>query len=198
MPNCSPFCLWRRCVTFGDSDPFFFDELLPSTAFKGEELPKRKDMPMFCQYYLSPIGLFRILSDGTAILRAELVPQREERENRNELTSSMAAWLQSYFEGSKSPCPLPLAPRGTAFQRRVWAALQEIPYGSTVSYGRLAEHIEGKGAARAVGGAVGKNPILIAIPCHRVVSQGGLGGFSALGGVTTKQKLMQIEGILPQ
>src|SRR5680860_1906303 len=83
---------------------------------------------------------------------------------------------------------LPLAPRGSEFQQRVWAALQEIPYGRTESYGELAERIGSPGGARAVGLANGKNPIGIIIPCHRVVgADGSLTGYG--GGLDRKQLL---------
>ena len=100
-------------------------------------------------------------------------------------------WLEAYFAGER-PCPneLPLAPRGTAFQRRVWQALLDIPYGRTVTYGDLARQLGS--SARAVGGAVGKNPISILIPCHRVVGSGGsLTGYS--GGLDNKRFLLALE-----
>ena len=83
---------------------------------------------------------------------------------------------------------------GTAFQTSVWSALQEVPYGQAVSYGDLAEQIGKPKAARAIGGAVGKNPIPIIIPCHRVLAAGGkLGGFT--GGTDIKKWFLAIEGI---
>ena len=100
--------------------------------------------------------------------------------------------LHEYFAGRRSAFDLPLAPAGTAFQRTVWRALQEIPYGATISYGELARRVGNPKASRAVGSANGKNPLPIVIPCHRVIaSDGGLGGFG--GGLPTKQGLLDLE-----
>ena len=100
--------------------------------------------------------------------------------------------LDAYFEGERTRFDLPLAPVGSEFQQRVWAALQEIPYGQTESYGEVAERIGSPGAARAVGLANGKNPISILIPCHRVVgANGSLTGYG--GGLDRKRQLLDLE-----
>ena len=100
--------------------------------------------------------------------------------------------LEAYFAGELTTFDLPLAPRGSGFQQRVWAALQEIPYGRTESYGELAERIGSPGGARAVGLANGKNPIGIVIPCHRVVgTNGNLTGYG--GGLNRKRRLLDLE-----
>ncbi len=100
--------------------------------------------------------------------------------------------LDAYFEGERTTFDLPLAPVGSEFQQRVWAALQEIPYGQTESYGEVAERIGSPGAARAVGLANGKNPIGILIPCHRVVgANGSLTGYG--GGLDRKRQLLDLE-----
>ena len=100
--------------------------------------------------------------------------------------------LDAYFAGELTRFDLPLAPLGSDFQQRVWAALREIPYGRTESYGELAERIGSPGAARAVGLSNGKNPIGIVIPCHRVVgSNGSLTGYG--GGLDRKRQLLDLE-----
>ncbi|MEU5880927.1 methylated-DNA--[protein]-cysteine S-methyltransferase [Spirillospora sp. NPDC047279] len=100
--------------------------------------------------------------------------------------------LTAYFAGELTTFEVPLAMRGTPFQQTVWAALQEIPYGETISYGRLAERIGNPAASRAVGLANGKNPISIIVPCHRVVgSTGSLTGYG--GGVERKRRLLDFE-----
>jgi methylated-DNA-[protein]-cysteine S-methyltransferase len=100
--------------------------------------------------------------------------------------------LAAYFDGELAAFDLPLDLRGTAFQQRVWAALQEIPYGATVSYGELATTIGQPTAVRAVGLANGRNPISIVVPCHRVVgSTGSLTGYG--GGVERKRALLDLE-----
>lgn len=105
--------------------------------------------------------------------------------------------LQAYFNGRLQRFDLPLAPAGTAFQMKVWQTLRSIPYGETWSYGQLARRIRKPTASRAVGAANGQNPIPVIIPCHRVIgANGSLTGFG--GGLPIKQKLLALEGSLPQ
>lgn len=100
--------------------------------------------------------------------------------------------LDEYFAGSRATFDLPLAPAGTPFQRRVWEALTRIPWGTTVTYGELAVRAGHRGAARAVGAAVGRNPISIVVPCHRVVgADGTLTGYA--GGIDRKATLLALE-----
>ena len=101
--------------------------------------------------------------------------------------------LDSYFKGKKVSFDLDIDPEGTEFELKVWHALSRIPYGETRSYGDVAGELGIKGGARAVGGACGKNPLPIIVPCHRVVGALGLGGYSA-GGVGTKEILLRLEG----
>lgn len=105
---------------------------------------------------------------------------------------TVIAQLRAYFEGTLTTFDVPLAPRGTPFQRAVWDALREIPYGRTMSYGQLAERLGRPTAARAVGLANGRNPISIIVPCHRVVgSTGDLTGYG--GGLDRKRHLLALE-----
>jgi methylated-DNA-[protein]-cysteine S-methyltransferase len=100
--------------------------------------------------------------------------------------------LEAYFAGERTEFDLPLHLEGTDFQRRVWAALREVPYGTTWSYGQLAAHVGSPGASRAVGLANGRNPIAIIVPCHRVVgADGRLTGYG--GGLERKQALLDLE-----
>ena len=96
-----------------------------------------------------------------------------------------ASWLDGYFAGeAPSPAAVPLAPAGTDFQKRVWEAMDAIPYGATRTYGHLAVTLRGAGipaSAQAVGGAVGRNPLLLIRPCRRVVAASGPGGYAAGG-----------------
>jgi len=101
--------------------------------------------------------------------------------------------LEEYFDHRRTVFDLPLAPRGTPFQERVWSALRDIPYGTTASYSALARRIGAADSARAVGAANGKNPIPIIVPCHRVVgTHGALTGFG--GGIERKRWLLAHEG----
>ena len=114
--------------------------------------------------------------------------------NGSPLLDEAARQLAAYFDGKLRDFDLPLSPAGTAFEGRVWDAMQTIPYGETRTYGDLA-HATDSGP-RAVGRACGKNPIPIVIPCHRVLAHGGLGGYSGDGGLATKQRLLALEGTL--
>jgi methylated-DNA-[protein]-cysteine S-methyltransferase len=106
--------------------------------------------------------------------------------------ADVRAQLDEYFAGTRRTFDLPLHPAGTPFQQRVWAALREIPYGETTSYGATALAIDAPGAARAVGLANGQNPISIIVPCHRVVgANGSLTGYG--GGLPAKQWLLSHE-----
>ena len=102
--------------------------------------------------------------------------------------------LSEYFDGSRKTFQLPLAMEGSIFQKTVWQALANIPYGTTITYKELAQKIGNVNAARAVGNANGQNPLCIVIPCHRVVKGNGkLGGYSAGNGTDTKRRLIEME-----
>ena len=108
------------------------------------------------------------------------------------LLRQAAAELREYFEGERKIFTIPLAPKGTPFQQRVWAALREIPYGATRSYKELAIAVGNEKACRAVGMANNRNPLPIFIPCHRVVgSDGKLVGYA--GGLDVKKHLLELE-----
>jgi methylated-DNA-[protein]-cysteine S-methyltransferase len=112
------------------------------------------------------------------------------------LLSAAESQLLDYLAGERTAFDLPLAPRGTDFQRAVWDRLREIPRGATTTYGALARDVGRPRAAQAVGAAVGSNPISIVVPCHRVVgASGALTGYA--GGMETKQALLVLEGALP-
>lgn len=146
----------------------------------------------------SPIGPIRLLArDGVlSALHLEVTryPPPPESFGRADPAgfTAVAEQLDAYFAGDLTEFDLPLAPAGTPFQHQVWAALRQIPYGTTESYGALAKRIGSPGAARAVGLANGSNPISIVVPCHRVIgSNGSLTGYG--GGVERKQFLLDLE-----
>ncbi|GFZ29508.1 methylated-DNA--protein-cysteine methyltransferase [Clostridium zeae] len=143
----------------------------------------------------SEIGVLLIEDDGTAITKICFA-----KENGNTITDEVqsplfkraVAQLQDYFNGKTFVFDLPLNPKGTAFQKQVWKTLNEIPYGETKSYGEIAKIIKNEKAARAIGMANNKNPIMIIIPCHRVIgSNGSLVGYA--GGIDVKRKLLDME-----
>ena len=110
----------------------------------------------------------------------------------NALCEDAAQQICAYLAGTRRAFELPLAPHGTAFQRAVWDALLKLPYGATTDYGTLAAALGRPMAARAVGAAVGKNPLWLIVPCHRVVGRdGALTGYA--GGLARKRALLELE-----
>ena len=146
---------------------------------------------MFHASYDSPLGPLALASDGTALTGLSFGPSQAAPAELPIFRETFS-WLDAYFSGrDPSPTP-PLDPAGTAFQKRVWAELEKIPYGKTVSYGSVAR-AAGCGSPRAVGQAVHVNPVAILIPCHRVVgADGSLTGFA--GGLDVKRRLLTLEG----
>lgn len=146
----------------------------------------------------SPVGPLTLVAAGGALVGLYMTEQRHRPAEEafgapdpGPFTEA-AAQLRDYFAGERTGFDLPLAPEGTPFQRVVWDALLEIPYGETVSYGQLADRIGRPTASRAVGMANGRNPIGIIVPCHRVVgASGGLTGYG--GGLDRKQRLLALE-----
>lgn len=149
----------------------------------------------------SPIGTLLLCSDGEHLtglfLPTEHAPQPQAGywlRDRQRFTRTREQ-LQAYFAGELKLFDLPLAPQGSAFQRRVWAELDRIPYGVTFSYGEIARRIGNPKASRAVGLANGRNPISIITPCHRVIgANGSLTGYG--GGIERKRWLLRHEGVL--
>ncbi|WP_314404826.1 methylated-DNA--[protein]-cysteine S-methyltransferase [uncultured Granulicatella sp.] len=153
----------------------------------------------------TPLGEVRLRSDGKSLIGLWFVGQVNDAKEHSDIEikddlpifGQVETWLESYFSGNQTPIIFPLQPKGTMFQERVWKILQEIPYGETMTYGDIAQRIaKEKGvatySAQAVGQAVGKNPISILIPCHRVLGKNGaLTGYA--GGVHRKEQLLRIE-----
>ena len=150
----------------------------------------------------TPIGRLIVASDGSAIAGVWMANANpddehwEEHRGMDALLTEARDQLTAYFDGRLRTFTMPLAPNGTEFQRRVWSALTEIPYGVTISYAELARRVKNTAAVRAVGAANGRNPIPIIVPCHRVIgSDGSLTGFG--GGLDRKRWLLQHENSLP-
>jgi len=147
----------------------------------------------------SPIGPLTIVATNGALVAVLMdghhrspVPESAWGERVDDALPDATLQLGEYFAGKRQAFDLPLAPSGTEFQRRVWAALAEIPYGETRSYGQIATAIGRPGASRAVGMANGRNPVSIVVPCHRVVgASGSLTGYA--GGPERKQFLLDLE-----
>ena len=159
---------------------------------------------VFFRLYDSPVGPLLLAASDAGVHAIEFHAQRHPvprqpnwQAGDHPLLDAIATQLDGYFDGSRDGFDLPLAPRGTEFQRNVWHALATIPYGETVSYAQLASRIGKPAATRAVGAANGRNPIPIVLPCHRVIgADGSLTGFG--GGLPTKRFLLELEGALPR
>lgn len=151
------------------------------------------------QYFIAPFGKLMLLEKNGAIAALQTASHEEPSvpEEETPLLLEAKKQLEEYFQRQRKAFDLPLSPEGTAFQRRVWDALLTIPYGVTWSYLQLARAVGNPKACRAVGGANGKNPIMIIIPCHRVIAaDGGLGGYS--GGLHIKTALLELEQSSPK
>ena len=141
--------------------------------------------------FTTPIGKITLAEDKGYIVECRLGETQETKEP-SPLLKKAKRQLEEYFEGQRKIFNLPLSPQGTLFQQKVWQALQKIPYGETASYKDIALAINHPQAYRAVGMANNKNPIMIIIPCHRVIGcNGKLIGFA--GGLNIKQKLLDLE-----
>lgn len=158
----------------------------------------------FLTQYRSPLGTYILGSSKMGVVcvktedRSKAYLSRWEREGiaikeRGEHNVRLVSQLDAYFAGKLREFKIPLDLRGTSFQRRVWDLLCDIPWGETRSYGQIAKALGRPKAARAVGRAVGTNPVSIVVPCHRVIgSDGTLTGYG--GGLDRKEALLKLEG----
>lgn len=150
--------------------------------------------------YSSPIGEITLAVDNGALIGLWFKGQKfdcaglydaPECEGDAPMLKKAELWLDEYFSGRIPEAELKVSPRGTEFQKKVWQALTEIPYGQTASYGSIAKDINCR-SARAVGSAVGRNPVSIIIPCHRVIgTDGSVTGYA--GGIERKIYLLELE-----
>ena len=162
-------------------------------------MEERQTMALCCKFS-SPLGEILIASRGEEITGLWFTGQKYDRAGLGDVVSAepenspvlsaALCWLEEYFRGEEPKIEITLNPEGTAFQKRVWRELLTIPYGETLSYGALAKRLGS--SPRAVGAAVGRNPISLLIPCHRVLgSDGSLTGYA--GGVERKKFLLEQE-----
>jgi methylated-DNA-[protein]-cysteine S-methyltransferase len=137
------------------------------------------------------VGL-RLPDPGASVARGR---RSDDRATLSTFLAEVARQIDEYLAGERTTFDVPIDLRGTEFQQQVWAALGEIPYGTTATYGAVADRIGRPGAARAVGLANNRNPIAIIVPCHRVIGAGGkLVGYG--GGIELKTRLLVLEGSL--
>jgi AraC family transcriptional regulator of adaptative response/methylated-DNA-[protein]-cysteine methyltransferase len=147
-------------------------------------------------FFQTPLGLMKAVADKQFLYELHFIDSNKEHiqlsNDRTPIIDSIEKELEEYFAGSLHQFNTPVIFAGSPFQQRVWMALQEIPYGKTVSYAQLATAITQPSAARAVGSANGANKLAIIVPCHRVINAtGALGGYA--GGLERKQWLLEHE-----
>jgi methylated-DNA-[protein]-cysteine S-methyltransferase len=158
---------------------------------------------LFYKEMASPVGNLKLIANANALIAVLWEKERPNRvklgamhfDPRHPILIEAERQLIEYFSGRRIGFDLPLDPRGSEFQKKVWRALREIPFGKTRSYLDLAKAIGSAKAVRAVGAANGKNPMAIVVPCHRVIgANGALTGFA--GGLEAKAKLLALEAKL--
>lgn len=160
-------------------------------------------MELFYRHIDSPVGPLLVAGNDDGLQLIEFHAPRHPmprdaswHEGDHAVLQRAQLQLDEYFAGKRCRFDLPLAPRGTPFQREVWWELAKIPFGGTISYAELATRVGRPTATRAVGAANGRNPLPVVLPCHRVIgADGSLTGFG--GGLPTKRFLLQLEGALP-
>jgi|ERR1700733_2823199 len=154
---------------------------------------------LFYDEFNSPVGILKVFATDTALIAITWQQQFLDKQLlaathsiHHPIVRTAQQQIEEYFDKKRSSFDLPIAYQGTAFQQKVWQALQQIGHGTTHSYAQIAHKIGNPKAVRAVGTAIGANPLPIVIPCHRVIgSNGGLCGFA--GGLNTKKLLLQLE-----
>ena len=158
-------------------------------------------MTIFYRRISTPLGTLIATSSGAALTglyyeggrHAPPVQPHWDEQPEDAALAECARQLDDYFAGRREDFQLPLAPKGTAFQERVWREIARIPYGETISYAELARRAGAPGSARAAGAATGRNPHSIVVPCHRVLgSHGEITGYA--GGLDRKKWLLRLEG----
>ena len=171
------------------------------SEFTSQHTPSRSPRYIAQTVWTSPLGALRLARTGCGLAGAWFVDQKDDPgllpgvpdAPEDPLLADTIQQLEAYWRGQRQRFDLPLDLIGTPFQRRVWQALLHIPFGQCGHYGDIARHLGQPQASRAVGGAIGRNPISVIVPCHRVIGQNGtLTGYS--GGMPRKVALLQLEG----
>lgn len=161
---------------------------MASVKSEGKKIIMRHE----CTFWRSPVGMLKIEEEEGRLIRLRQSDESGESALHSRLQTEVIRQLEEYLTGRRKVIDLPLILHGTDFQRKVWHALTEIPYGETRTYKEIAKIVDSPRAARAVGRACHANPIAIIVPCHRVIgTDGKLTGYA--GGLEMKQKLLDLE-----
>ncbi len=143
-------------------------------------------------YYKSPVGIIEIEEEKGKIVGLKFTNCAQVVDNSSEVIGKCEEQLSEYFVGKRKEFELEMVLKGTEFQQKVWREVAKIPYGKTVSYREIAQNVGNEKAVRAVGTAIGRNPIVIIVPCHRVIgTDGSMTGYAY--GVELKRKLLDLE-----
>ncbi len=149
---------------------------------------------MINHQFETDLGWIYLIEEEHCLVSLDFIAHPKKQEiHPSKLLREAQKQITDYLKGKRENFDLPIKFKGTEFQNKVWKELLKIPYGKTMTYKELAQKIGNVNAARAVGGAVGKNPLAIIIPCHRILATGGIGGFS--GGLKIKKMLLAVERI---
>jgi len=149
---------------------------------------------MFTDYLGTPLGLMEFKASDKGLTQVIFCGAEQNEIQRSDITEKCKLQLKDYFSGRRNAFDLPLDPQGTEFQKAVWQCLSKIPFGETVTYLHIAKMVNKPKGSQAVGGANGRNPITIIVPCHRVIgANGSLTGYA--GGIERKLWLLNHEGI---
>ncbi len=144
----------------------------------------------------SPLGNIFLSTQDDSISELRFTTEEVSKEPLNSLLTEAKKQLDEYFSSKRKTFNLPVVLSGTPFQYQVWEAVNKIPFGQTTSYSKLSQEIGNPAAIRAVGAAIGANPILVIIPCHRIIGTNGqLTGYA--GGLDRKERLLELEGRAP-
>lgn len=144
-------------------------------------------------YYQSPLGWIEVGGNSRAIQSLNFAEEQREGFSSNLMVEKAVRQIREYFEGKRREFDVVIDPQGTPFQKAVWRQLLKVPYGRTASYGDIARSVGNPRAVRAVGGANGRNPIAIIVPCHRIIgSDGSMTGYGS--GIWRKEWLLDHEG----
>lgn len=163
-------------------------------AYTNFKVTSLKEKVMFIDYLETPLGLFELTATEKGLRQAIFCGQDTKAINTNSITELAKSQLVEYFSATRTRFTVPIDVQGTAFQQSVWQTLSQIGYGEVKNYGEIAELLGKPKAAQAVGGANGRNPLTIIVPCHRVIGKSGvLTGYA--GGIERKQWLLKHEGV---
>ena len=169
-----------------------FSASLTKSKRYNSRIKTKQAVVMYTDYIETPLGTLEFKASEKGITQAIFCGEQQSVIKTNGITDCCKTQLLEYFDGKRQVFDIPLDPQGTAFQQSVWACLSKIPFGEVFTYLDIAKMVNKPKGSQAVGGANGRNPISVIVPCHRVIgSTGDMTGFG--GGIPTKEALIRLE-----